>query len=178
MENGADKGWKLLLNIVVIGTIVFTFFMIIKIVLFFTVIPKEIKELNRNIDLPYQFATPLSDYDLASVKLIRGGGCVYFIDELGDSYEFSGYPDVSNKDRFIGYRTTNPAKNVFGISVGDNIHEAKHILRDYGYKGKIEYESDRIYYVKGKVIIYIDGDETVESIQIDIKNTNWLMVQF
>lgn len=169
---------KTLIKIVYIGCLVFILYIIIKIVMFFTVLPGEVKELNNNIDLMYKFGSPMSEYNLDKSQLIRGGGCYYIDNEDGDYYEFSGYPDVSNKYRFTCFRTTKSAVSVFGVNVGTDINDAMHKLLEHGYEKKLELYFSDSYFIKGKVKIYINGSKTVESIQVELTNTNWLMKQF
>lgn len=165
-------------KIIIFGIIFLIIFIILKIFLFFALLPKEINELNNNINLPYKFAAPMSDYNLNSYKLIRRGGCYSIFDDFGNCFAFGGYPDASSKYKFIGFRTTNSTIHVFGFAVGDDMDKAKKILIDKGYKEKRKYDDLYIYYVKGRVKILLDGNKTIESIQVDLISTNWQMKQF
>jgi hypothetical protein len=163
---------------VFMGILFFILYIIIKIVMFFTVLPGEVKELNNNIDLMYKFGSPMSEYNLDKSQLTRGGGGYYIDNEDGDYYEFSGYPDVSNEYKFTCFRTTNSAVSVFGVNVGNDIYDVMRKLYGYGYEKKVELYFSDSYFIKGKVRIRINGSETVESIQVELINTNWLMKQF
>jgi hypothetical protein len=170
---------KKIFNIVIVSSIlVLVLFIILKIILFFTVLPKEIRELNRNIELPYKFASPMSEYNLDTDKIIHGGGCYALYDSSGNLYIFGGYPDVSSEYKFAEFRTTITDIKLYGFSVGDDLDKAKKELKNHGYKEKIKYGGLYIYYVKGRVKIEIGGSETVNSLQVSLISSNWLMKQF
>ena len=120
------------------------------------VTPFAIKDLNENIELPYEFGVAASEYDIDEGKSDRSDDVSYYI-ESGDreTYGFSGYPDYACTYRFTYFDSSNPKTTLFGFKVGDSMEKADKQLRKHKYTRGIIDESGCIYY-RGKIEIYID----------------------
>jgi hypothetical protein len=143
----------------------------------FFILPSEVRELNRNIDLPFDFAVPLSQCDFT------GGGWkkeqiyngVLYKKTDSEYFEFRGFPDVSSTYKLIAYWTDNSKTLVFGFRVGDSMGKVKKILKKHGYKQNNQFDYPG--YHKGRVKIGIEEDticKTVKEIDITLYTTDWL----
>ena len=164
---------------IIIISIVVSFFalIIIKIILPFYIMPREIIELNNNmnINLPFKFGDLMEESDLPGDEWERSLGMynVVYNNHKGEYINFEGFPDLANEYKLTSYSTTNEEASVFGIHVGDKYMEADKIFRKYGYRCN-EDEYYPVYY-KGRIEININriDDDIVGEIFIDLKSTDW-----
>jgi hypothetical protein len=143
----------------------------------FFILPNEVRELNQNLDLPFDFGVPLEQCDFT------GGGWkkeqVYngVLYEKTDSeyFIFRGFPDLSTSYKLINYWTDNSKTLVFGFRVGDSMKKVKRLLKKHGYK-QISQEDCPSGYHKGRVTIILDEDpvqKKVEGISVELSYTDW-----
>lgn len=162
---------------------------VIKIAAPFFILPSEIRELNKHINLPYKFGTSIEEFDIKTnewKQYNRYNRITYYNDE--DNFGFSGFPDLSCAYKFTKYATSKPGFSVFGIHIGDEVSEADKILKDYGYK--LEEDDYRFaLYKRGRVDITIGikkvepeikteyslPNEIVDVISIMLHHTDWLL---
>lgn len=91
---------------IILVVLVMILYIIYKITSPYIATPSEIKELNKNIDLPYNFAEEVSEEDF--ILLEKQGWVRSYIVYTGIAYTndkddliiFSGYPDLSNRYKF------------------------------------------------------------------------------
>lgn len=155
---------------------------LIKFVSAFFILPDEIRELNDNSIIPYKFCSPLKDCAFEEGQWERDDiyRSVDFYSKDGESFGFSGYPDLASSYKFTYYNTASPEVSVFGIHTGDRITKVNQILKAKGYK-KNEYDYNT--YQKGRITmsfetqrIIMDNSvyETVKEICISIYSSDWL----
>ena len=108
------------------------------------VTPYAIKDLNENIELPYDFGVAASEYDIDE-KWIEDVDefCFYVNTSIGDVFTFTRYPDYADSVKFAGYYTSNRNIALFGFKVGDSFEKADKYLKEHGYRC---YDSDASYY--------------------------------
>jgi hypothetical protein len=122
----------------------------------FYITPSEIKELNKNIDLPYEFGKPLKDYKFNNELTVDDAEMsLSFETEEGDYIWFSKYPDYSCSYKFTTFNTSNSQISFFGITVGDSMEKANNVLDKNGYKLE-DIDFDTAEYTNGRVEISID----------------------
>ncbi|WP_310603036.1 hypothetical protein [Anaerosporobacter sp.] len=117
--------------------------------------PSAIEDLNNNIDLPYKFTTPMSECDIVEKKIEDEYEYGVYVETYnGDSYRFSGYPDMSSSYKLTSYYTKNTKVSLFGFKVGDSLNEANKLLRKHGY---ISRDKDTCYYEyrNGGIVVLI-----------------------
>jgi hypothetical protein len=144
-------------------------------VLPFFISPREIQELNKNINLPFKFGEPLEKYNFAGKEWNESEGPygIYYTNINGDYYGFEGFPDLSQPYKLTYCETSNKKYRLFGIQIGDSIEIADDQLKKYGYKYNKSYEE----YRKGRIKILIAEEETtnqVNGIVIILDSTDWL----
>ncbi|WP_313130835.1 hypothetical protein [Anaerocolumna sp.] len=166
---------------VIIGVILFLLF---KIVSPYLITPREIKELNKNINFPYKLISPLEEFDDDGWKIEAIEYGVMYVDLQGDYIIFEGFPDLSNSYKLTYLSTDNPEFSLFGIRVGDNMTLVDSIMKEKGYKRD---KSQRSYsYYKGKIDISFGVDrmdmwlgeekrveETLTGFVISIRSSDW-----
>ncbi|GAA4294581.1 hypothetical protein GCM10023142_31810 [Anaerocolumna aminovalerica] len=133
---------------VIIGVILFLFF---KIVSPYLMTPREIKELNNNMNFPYKFISPLEEFDEDGWEKVSRVYGVKYVDLQGNYIIFDGYPDLANSHKLTYLSTHNPEFVLFGIRIGDNMTIVDRILKENGYKRKKHMEII-ICIVKGKFV--------------------------
>ncbi len=157
---------------IILVVLVIILYIIYKITLPYIATPSEIKDLNKNIDLPYNFAEEVSEEDF--ILLEKQGWVRSYIVYTGIAYTndkddliiFSGYPDLSNRYKFTLFRTKVEGFSVFDISAGGNIDKVKINLKKKGYREKHIY-GDYVF-TKGKVVITLIPDIENEIIEYNI----------
>lgn len=119
------------------------------------VTPYAIEDLNKNIELPYEFGTAADEYDIDEKWIDRRDEIsFYFGDDNGDEFGFSGYPDYASTFKFTYYYTSNYKTSLFGFKVGDSMEKADKQLRKNKYKREKIDENWGIY-TRGRIEIYI-----------------------
>jgi len=163
---------------VILGVILFLFF---KIVSPYLITPREIKELNNNMNFPYKFISPLEEFDEDGWEKVTREYGVKYVDLQGNYIIFDGYPDLANSHKLTYLRTHNPEFVLFGIRIGDNMTIVDRIMKENGYRRKKTDEEDYEYY-KGKIYIFLatnriereDGVvETLRAFGISIRSSDW-----
>ena len=119
------------------------------------VTPYAIKDLNENIELPYEFGVAASEYDIDEKWIDRRDEIGFFFEsDEGDVFGFSGFPDNSCSFKFTYYYTDNSKTSLFGFKVGDSLEKADEQLRKHKYK-RTRSESSWSTYEKGRIEIYV-----------------------
>jgi len=143
----------------------------------YIVIPSEIKELNKNINLPFNFGEEVSEEEL------KENGWSYkrteyyitsYMNEYDDVLLLNGFPDLADSDKFATYTIRSEQIRVFDIGINDNIEDARKILKKFGYNE--DFHGDAYCYTKGKVKIWVDFstvEKTIGAIQIQLLSTDW-----
>jgi len=155
---------------VIIGVILFLFF---KIVSPYFITPREIKELNNNMNFPYKFISPLEEFDEDGWEKESREYGVQYVDLQGNYITFDGYPDLANSHKLTCLSTDNPEFVLFGIHIGDNITIVERIMKENGYK---KADKDDYEYFKGKVSISlgVNGvNKTLTGFVISIRTSDW-----
>lgn len=106
---------------------------VIKIAAPFFILPSEIRELNKHINLPYKFGTPIEEFDLKNYECEKNryNEISYYNDK--DNFGFSGFPDLSCTYKLTHYGTSKLEFFIFGFQIGDEIREVDKILKKYDY---------------------------------------------
>ena len=163
---------------VIIGVILFLFF---KIVSPYLMTPREIKELNNNMNFPYKFISPLEEFDEDGWEKVSRVYGVKYVDLQGNYIIFDGYPDLANSHKLTYLSTHNPEFVLFGIRIGDNMTIVDRIMKENGYKRKKTY-GDHYMYCKGKICIslgvnitdrVVGVNKTLRGFVISIRTTDW-----
>nr|WP_294492316.1 hypothetical protein [uncultured Anaerosporobacter sp.] len=119
------------------------------------VTPFAIKDLNENIELPYEFGVAASEYDIDEKWIDRRDEIRFFFNsDEGDVFGFSGFPDYSCSFKFTYYYTDNSKTSLFGFKVGDSLEKADEQLRKHKYK-RTRIDSYYSIYERGRIEIYI-----------------------
>ena len=142
--------------------------------------PREIKELNNNMNFPYKFISPLEEFDEDGWEKVTRVYGVKYVDLQGNYIIFDGYPDLANSHKLTYLSTHNPEFVLFGIHIGDNMTIVDRIMKENGYRRK-QTDDDYEYY-KGKIDISFRLDrmdtgngimKTIKAFRISIRSTDW-----
>ncbi|SHM22633.1 hypothetical protein SAMN02746066_01252 [Anaerosporobacter mobilis DSM 15930] len=115
--------------------------------------PYAIKDLNNNIELPYEFGAEADKYDVEQEWIGDEDeeDMVFYIDKSnGDAFQFARYPDYADSVKFTSFYTCNKEVELYGFKVGDSSEKADKQLKEHGYKcidisgGYYNYERGRI----------------------------------
>lgn len=143
--------------------------------------PREIKELNNNMNFPYKLISPLEEFDEEGWEKEPGYNAVTYINSRGDYIIFKGFPDLSNSYKLTYLSTYNPEFVLFGIRIGDNITIVDRIMKENGYKRK-KTDKDDYEHFKGKICIslgvnitdrVVGVNKTLRGFVISIKSSDW-----
>ena len=161
---------------------------VVKIMLPFFILPNEIRELNKNSNLPYKLATPLEEYcfEIGEWECYKQYNNIISFYNDNNYLTFNGFPDMACSYKLTYYATSRPEINIFGVKVGNTLEETDRILKKNHYK--LEYkEYSYATYKKGRIKIDIgikqvqystDTEELlyeyVDSISIYLHYTDWL----
>nr|WP_308742950.1 hypothetical protein [uncultured Anaerocolumna sp.] len=163
---------------VILGVILFLFF---KIVSPYFITPREIKELNNNMNFPYKFISPLEEFDEDGWEKESREYGVQYVDLQGNYITFDGYPDLANSHKLTCLSTDNSEFVLFGIHIGDNMTIVDRIMKENGYKREKTYGDHYMYY-KGKIYISLSTNrierevgvvETLRAFVISIRSSDW-----
>ena len=117
------------------------------------VTPYAVKDLNNNIELPYEFGAEADEYDVEQEWIGDEDeeDMVFYIDKSnGDAFQFARYPDYADSVKFTSFYTCNKEVELYGFKVGDSSEKADKQLKEHGYKcidisgGYYNYERGRI----------------------------------
>ena len=160
---------------------------VVKIMLPFFILPNEIRELNKNSNLPYKLGASLEEYNLENEEL----ECYESYNKINyyndnDFLVFSGFPDLSCPNKLIYYATSRPEIDIFGVKIGNTMEETDRTFKKNHYKVE---DKDHRYaiYKKGRIKITVSIKqvqystdivevlcEYVDAIAIDLHYTDWL----
>lgn len=133
------------------------------------VTPYAIKDLNENIELPYEFGVATSEYDIEEKWIEEVDEFGFYVNtSIGDVFTFTRYPDYADSVKFAGYYTSNRDIALFGFKVGDSYEKADKYLKEHGYRcydsssGYYEYERGRI-----NIRLYVTS---IENEMVDVEN--------
>jgi len=162
---------------IILGALVMILYITYKIGSPYIVTPSEIKELNKNINLPFNFGEEVSEEELKENGW-RFEGDEYneicYMNEYDDVLLLNGFPDLSREDKLVTFITEDEKIKVFGIGINDNVKDAREILKKFRYKEKSYRDSYR--FTKGKVEIWITFhliEQSVEGVQVKLLSTDW-----
>jgi hypothetical protein len=136
----------------------------------FFILPREIQELNKNINLPFKFAEPAEHYDFTDSKWKKSDDLLGFsyMKDNNECFSFQGYPDLSSTYKFTTCWTNKSEMTVFGFHVGDSIDKAEQNLKKNGYK----WDSSG-FYINGRVKISLEDNGKITHIYIALVSTDW-----
>ncbi|WP_310603037.1 hypothetical protein [Anaerosporobacter sp.] len=118
-------------------------------------LPNEIDDLNNNIDLPFKFNTPISEYDIDEEHIEDVEEGVIWVELNGQKYGFfSCLDEDSSTYKFAYYFTDMPKTSLFGFKVGDSMEKADKLLTEHGYSCE-DVDSNYIIYKRGRVTILV-----------------------
>ncbi|MBS5931765.1 MAG: hypothetical protein KIC94_02725 [Clostridiales bacterium] len=133
------------------------------------VTPYALKDLNENIELPYEFGVAASEYDIKKEWIEDEDELSFYINtSTGDVCTFTRYPDYADSLKFTGYYTSNRDIALFGFKVGDSFEKVDKCLKKHGYRcydsgsGYYEYERGRI-----NIRLYVTS---IENEMVDVEN--------
>ena len=133
------------------------------------VTPYALKDLNENIELPYEFGVAASEYDIKKEWIEDEDELSFYINtSTGDVCTFTRYPDYADSVKFTGYYTSNRDIALFGFKVGDSFEKVDKYLKKHGYRcydsgaGYYEYERGRI-----NIRLYVTS---IENEMVDVEN--------
>ena len=138
--------------------------------------------IGENVD-SVDFSAYQQRYGLMGGREYYASGYVPTVDENGEQkdpeccviYTVTSYPDYSSKKKHITRITiTDPAVEVYGLSIGSAAAEIESVMNSNGFKRQSEANSVGQTYQNGKVTIRFSND----SILIHIKVTNLFGMQF
>ena len=148
-----------------------------------------VEDINNNYNFEIKLLTPAEEADFEEFGIIPGFGITgYYDKKYGDidadydavhacyvQYDVTSYPDVAFGDKYVtGIWITDPAINLYGYSVGDNIEEFSDFLENKGFD---EYYNNGHFmkFSKGKVEIrcgVINETQEINSLYVGMQLTN------